>query len=73
MIFPHALRILLAPIHGRCVILREPHHSLEEDEDVEDESEDGMWGFKVRVPRTLLVDLDDDETGEEGGDAEEVE
>jgi hypothetical protein len=73
MVFPHTLGILHAAIHSRCVVLRETHHSLEKDEDVEDEPEDGVWGFKVRVPWTLLVDFDYDEAGEEGRDAEEVE
>lgn len=73
MIFPHTLRIVHAAIHSGSVVLREAHESLQEYEDVENEAENGVRRLEVGVAGAALVNLDNDEAGEEGGDAEEVE
>lgn len=72
MVLPHLLRVLDATVHRGSVILREAHQRLGEDEYVEGKPEDGVRRRKVLVARARLVDLDDDEAGEEGGDAEKV-
>lgn len=59
--FPDLLRGVDAAVQAGGVVLREADHSLQEDEDVEEETQDGVRGLKVRVPGALLVDLDDDE------------
>lgn len=73
VVLPHGLGILLAPVQRRGVILREADDGLQEQKDVGYEAEDGVRRLEVLVAGALLVDLDDDEAGEQGGDAEEVE
>lgn len=73
MVFPDLLRIVNAAVDAWRVVLGEANESLQEDADVEDEAEDSVRGLEVLVARAALVDLDDYEAREEGGDAEEVE
>lgn len=73
MVLPHRLRLVDAAVQIRCVVLREANDGLKKDGEVEDEPEDGMRGGKVLVARAGLVYLDDDEAGQERGQANEVE
>jgi len=68
-----ALRVVHAPVQTRCEKLRDADQRLDDDEDVGDEAEDGVWGLKMYAIVRELVVFDDDEAGDEGEDADVVE
>lgn len=73
VVLPHGLRLFDAPVQTRRVVLRKPYHSLEENSKVKDQPQDSMRRGEVLMAGPRLVNLDDDETGEQGGETNEVE
>lgn len=73
MVLPHSLGLVDSPVQTWSVVLCEANDGLEEDGQVEDQAEDGVRGGKVLMTGASLVDLDDDEAGEQGGEPDEVE
>lgn len=68
MVLVDGLGVVHAPEHTRRVVLRYPDNGLQEEEDVGDEPEDGVWGLEMRATVGDLVVFDDDEGGDEGED-----
>ena len=66
MVLPYCLRIVHATIQAREVILRDANDSLDGEDDVSDEPEDGVRGLEMRAAVRDLVILDYDKAGDEG-------
>lgn len=73
MILPYLLRIVNAAIQRRDEVLRESHQRLQKQENVGQETEDGVRRFEVCAAVADLVDFDYHEAGYEGGEADVVE
>lgn len=71
VILVHSLGVVNAAIDFGRVVLREADEGLQNQQDVRHQAKDGMDRLEVRVV-TLVVD-DDDQAGEQGEDAREVE
>jgi len=67
------LGIIHAPIKRRNEVLREPHNSLDDHEEVRNYPQNCVGGLEVRDPILVFVHLDDDEAGYEGRDTDVVE
>lgn len=65
----NSLGLLFTPIQIWRKVLRKANKRLQEQRNVEYEAEDGVRGGEVVVAGAALVDLDDDEACEKGGDA----
>lgn len=59
------LRPVDAPVDSRCEELSEADDDLQHQEDVGDDTEDGMWRLQMIQATALLVHLNDDETREQ--------
>lgn len=66
MILVDALGLLRAPEYTGCVILGDADDGLNEEENVSDETEDGVRGYEVRAGVGDLIVFNDDEGGNEG-------
>lgn len=67
------LGVVDAAVQAGRVVLREADDGLDVEQNVECQTEDGVRGCKVLVPRAGFVDLDDDQAGGQRGGAKEVE
>lgn len=66
------LRIIDAPVQAREEVLRDANKSLQEQEDVCHETENGVRGFEMGSVVVELVVFDDNEAGEGGQDGDIV-
>lgn len=69
MVLVDTLRVVHPAIQRRSVVLRETHKGLDEQQDIEYQTKDGVRRVEVITIVTDLVDLNDDKTGNEGRDA----
>ncbi len=72
MILVDALSLVRAPEYTGCIVLGDADDRLDEEENVCDETEDGVRGFEVRARVGDLVVFDDDEGGNEGQNGGQV-
>lgn len=73
MVLVDALGIFRATEETGSVILSDTHNGLEEEEDVGDETQDGVRGFEVCAVVGDLVVFDDDEGGDESENGGQIE
>lgn len=73
MVLPYCLRIIHATIQVREIILRDANNSLDGEDDVGDEPEDGVRGLEMRAGVRDLVIFDYDKAGDECQDRGAVE
>ena len=66
MILVDALGLLRAPEYTGCIVLGDADDGLKEEENVSDETQDGVRGYEVRAGVGDLIVFDDDEGGNEG-------
>ena len=71
MVLIQCFRLLHAAINPGREVLRDPHHGLQDDQDVGDEAEDGVRALEVDAPVVELVVLDDHQPGH-GGEERDV-
>ena len=72
MILPHRLRLTNTAVQVRCIVLRDPHYGLYNEETVGDEAEDGMDRDKMLTSVCDFIILDNHETCNQGGEAAKV-
>jgi hypothetical protein len=73
VVLVNLLCIVHATVDLRHVVLRESHEGLDVHEDVKEEAEACVRGFKVLVARPGFVHFNDDEAGSQGRGAQNVE
>lgn len=73
MIFPHGLGVIDAAEQCGDVVLRDADEGLEEEEDVDKETEDVVRGTEVGAVVGEFVVFDDDEAAQQGQNAGTVE
>lgn len=73
MVLVQRLGLILPTVQPRREVLRNARNGLQDDQDVGDQTQDGVRGLEMRAPVVEFVVLDDDQPGDGGEDGDVVE
>lgn len=73
MVLVNGFGVVHASKQGRKIKLHDANQTLDDEQNIGDETQNGVWGFKVGAPVVDFVVLDDDEAGDERKKAGAVE